>query len=66
VFSTPGYSDFGKFYGCVEQWPATRFKFDETGCLFGDNAGHLYTDRELDRFNSDLAWWRANTKNQKE
>ena len=41
-------------YGQVEAWAAGLFKASETACLFGDNAGFLYQEEEIQRWEAQL------------
>jgi len=42
------------FFAQVEAWPANIYTATEAGCLFGDNAGDLYQEKELSKWESLL------------
>jgi len=42
---------------CVEIWPSTLFKANESHCLIGNNAGHMYDTDEIVRHERSLLAW---------
>lgn len=37
-------------YLCIEEWPSRIYKASEAACLFGDNAGDMYSEAEIEKW----------------
>lgn len=57
IFAGPWEYLHPNFYGCVEAWPGFQMPGNRSGCLFGENAGFLYLEPDLQQQERAIASW---------